>query len=203
MRLPLVLLAFVTPVACGDGAERFDRQRTGAMEIVLAFREGPDRFATPDPARVRRAVVAAGARDIEIEPLQRRVEDAMRPAVLVRIAYLEWPPAAPREMAVTELKRRHQDVLDRVEWSGNRLHLRSHAALDEREVRGELEKVGLVVTEWNAGPPEEGTGEYRTSVRVAGIEGAIERALEAAFAGTDVVVADVQAVGPLPGGRRP
>src|SRR5688572_16242623 len=83
------------------------------MEIIFAFRpvstgQGAavgSSFAAPDAALVRRVLVALGQRDIELEPLQYRVDDAMRPAMLVRIALSEWPPPAVREETIAAIRR--------------------------------------------------------------------------------------------------
>lgn len=194
----LALYAVVSAAACGGSDDRPDYDRTGAIEVILAFRgvATPATFTSPDPAEVRRVLVDAGQRDITIERMQVRVDDAMRPALRVMVAFAEWPPPTAREEAVVAIKRQWPDVVTKVAWAGNRLFIRSTQAIDQARLRAILDGLDIVVLDAISADVDAELGEHQTVAKIGFTDVRIERALEARMPDTDVVVTSTLMVGP-------
>lgn len=163
----------------GDAERKPDYSKTGGIEVVLTF--GGDEV---DSAKVRRAVEGSDTFTLTWKG---------SPAVGVRA---ELRPADParQEIALEAVRSRVGPALVRARWSGDRLHLRSTAAVVDAHVHDALASSGFEVVDvrrWH----DEATGEHDVTITTAGQEVRIERAVEAAL-GVEASIEQVQVVGP-------
>ncbi|MBK9031630.1 MAG: protein translocase subunit SecF [Myxococcales bacterium] len=171
----------------------------GGTEIVYAFRDKnkPDTYVHADAAKVRAALADAGADGFDVSEMTWTQEVGDR-EVTVRGTMIR----TPRFGATTpEQKKSAGDAfaakfadrgIDSMQWSGDRLFVRSTGHITDVEAAPVFTAAGLEVKAWGDSAklydtPDEGTGEYRQTFALNGLDRQYELVLEQALPDVDVV----------------
>lgn len=184
----------------------------GGTEIIFAFKQkdGPDNIKV-DAGRLRSAltdVTKASNFDIsEISWTDERPDgtEVEVEGVLVRTPEYGAVKPTQRQAVVEAFETKFADRnIMKVQWSGDRLFVRSGQLITDAEVTDLFEAQELELKPWGDqatifGHPDEGTGEYNVSFTVAGLAQQYEHGLEQVLADTDVVVAQSYGVGAAAG----
>lgn len=181
----------------------------GGTEIIYAFKdktapEGETRYVGADAGKVRNALEKAGAAGFDVSDRSwtdevKGKEVAVR-GILVRTPRFGATTPQQQEAALTEFRAQFGDRgLDRLQWSGDRLFVRSKQKITEAEAADVWTKAGLEAKPWGEATalytmPDEGTGEYNMTFAMHGLDRQYERVLEADLAGIDAEVVQTSQV---------
>lgn len=181
----------------------------GGTEVIYALRDaaapaGETRYVRADSGKVRAALQKAGAAGFDVSERSWTEEvggrDVTVRGILVRTPRFGATTPQQQQQALTAFQEKFADrELDRVQWSGDRLHVRSRKAIAEAEAADLWTAAGLEAKPWDESAalytqPDEGTGEYNMTFSMHGLDRQYERVLEAELGGIDAVVVQTSQV---------
>ncbi len=170
----------------------------GGTEIVYKFVDASGAPTKADPAKVRAAIEGLGVQGFDVSDYSFKDGGKTVHGMTVR---------TPRFGALTP--KQAQEALDafnaafaergveKVQWSGDRLFVRSTQVIDEAKVGEALAPLGLELKPVEEGQaklntaPNEDTGEYNATFTVWGLDRQYEKAIEAQFGGQGTIDAQV------------
>lgn len=181
----------------------------GGTEIIYAFKdktapEGETRYVGADAGKVRGALEKAGAAGFDVS--ERSWTDEVKGkqvavrGILVRTPRFGATTPQQQEESLKEFRARFEARgIDRLQWSGDRLFVRSKAKITEAEAADVWTKAGLEAKPWGEATalytmPDEGTGEYNMTFAMHGLDRQYERVLEADLPGIDAEVVQTSQV---------
>lgn len=168
----------------------------GGTEVVYAFQESgkPDSYVHADAGKVRAALSGAGVRGFDVSEMTWKDEKNREVrGALVRTPYFGATDAAQQQAVVDALTAQFADrEIDNLQWSGDRLLVRSRKHISDVEVTPVFAAQKLEVKPWGDSAkfynqPDEGSGEYKQTFSIYGLDRQYEQVLEKALPGIDVV----------------
>ncbi|MBP8806542.1 MAG: protein translocase subunit SecF [Kofleriaceae bacterium] len=168
----------------------------GGTEVVYAFvdKAKPDTFVHADPGKVRAALSGAGIEGFDVSEMTWK-DDKKREVrgALVRTPYFGATKPAQQQAVIDALSAQFADrEIDNLQWSGDRLLVRSRKHLTDAEVAPVFAAQQLEVKPWGDAAkfynqPDEGSGEYKQTFSIYGLDRQYEQVLEKALPDIDVV----------------
>ncbi len=182
----------------------------GGTEVIYAFKDknapaDQTRYVGADAGKVRAALEKAGAAGFDVaerswkEDVKGQGEITVR-GILVRTPRFGAATPQQQQQASDAFAEKFKDrELDRLQWSGDRLFVRSRKEIKEAEAAEVWTKAGLEAKPWGEAAmlyahPDEGTGEYKMTFAMHGLDRQYERTLETDLAGIDAVVVQTSQV---------
>jgi preprotein translocase subunit SecF len=182
----------------------------GGTEIIYSFKDktapaGEVRYVSADSGKVRKALKDAGADGFDVS--DRSWTDEIKgksttvKGILVRTP--RFGATTPKQQqTASELfaaKFEKDREVDKMQWSGDRLFVRSKKAITEAEAADIWTKAGLEAKPWGDVAstyltPDEGTGEYNITFAMYGLDRQYERVLEQEIPGIDAEVVQTSQV---------
>lgn len=172
----------------------------GGTEVVYAFKDknapaGQTKYVRADAGKVRAALDKAGAEGFDVSEMSWQDEnDVTAHGMLVRTPRFGATTAVQQKAATDAFSQKFADrEIDRLQWSGDRLFVRTRKAITEAEAADVWPKAGLEAKPWGEAAalyalPDQGTGEYNMTFSMHGLDRQYERALEEALPGVDADV---------------
>lgn len=170
----------------------------GGTEIIYAFKDKANagKYVRPDAAKVRSALQAAGAGGFDVSEMswseeQSDVDVTVR-GIMIRTPRFGATTKDQQAKALEAFTAKFADRgLDRLQWSGDRLFVRSTSLITDVEATPVFDAVGLEVRPWGDTAklyttPDEGTGEYKLTFALQGLDRQYELVLEKALPEVDV-----------------
>jgi len=180
----------------------------GGTEIILGFKKaGTDKPATVSSGDVRNALENAGYDGFVVSDFAWQVElddgtETTASGMLVRTPDFGAVPVETQEAISLAMPTGFPDLgIIKATWSGDRIFVRSTAALDWEQMRIFLEQKGLILKPWGDEKTrftsvEEGTGEFNAQLSIKGIDEQYRKVLAADLGeGITVEVINVYGVG--------
>jgi preprotein translocase subunit SecF len=182
----------------------------GGTEIIYSFKDksappGEVRYVTADSSKVRKALKDAGAAGFDVSDRSWTDEVKGKPVtvkgILVRTP--RFGATTPKQQqAASELfaaKFEEDREVDKMQWSGDRLFVRSKKPIMEAEAADIWTKAGLEAKPWGEvassyTTPDEGTGEYNITFSMYGLDRQYETVLEKEIPGIDADVVQTSQV---------
>jgi preprotein translocase subunit SecF len=181
----------------------------GGTEIIYAFKDktapaGETRYVGADAGKVRAALEKAGAAGFDVSDRSWtdvvKGKDVAVRGILVRTPRFGATTPAQQEAASKEFAAKFGTrEIDKLQWSGDRLFVRSKQKITEAEAADVWAKAGLEAKPWGESAvlyehPDEGTGEYNMTFSMHGLDRQYERVLETDLAGIDAEVVQTSQV---------
>lgn len=187
----------------------------GGTEIIYRTRECPTEFRTAegckrpketftpyvkaDPTKVRAALLAAGADGFDVSEMSWKGDEAGKEDITIKGVLVRTPrfgattPAQQAAASEAFSKKFEDRGIQSVRWSGDRLFVRSTSLITDAEAKDVFGPLGLKVKPWEDAAklyttPEEGTGEYKMTFGLNGLDDQYETVLEKALPEVDVVL---------------
>lgn len=186
----------------------------GGTEITFAFhKKGTDLPVTVDPGQVRTALEKSGFETFEVADISWQEETSQGTVeangIMVRTADFGAVPAAVQDQVRDAFAKELPGVEPiKINWSGDRLFVRSKNAVDWKAAEAMLKKYGLTLRPWEkseadaAAIAEQGTGEHNAQFAVEGIDARYRDALARELGGDiNVRVDNVYGVGAKAGSK--
>jgi preprotein translocase subunit SecF len=171
----------------------------GGTEIVYKFgdRSKPGAYVHADAAKVRAALAEAGAEGFDVSEAT-WTEEIGDQKITVRGAQIRTPrfgatTPEQQQAAGDAFTAKFSDRgIDSVQWSGDRLFVRSAKHISDVEAAEVFKASGLEVKPWGDtaklyNVADEGTGEFKQTFSLYGLDRQYELVLEKALPGVDVV----------------
>ncbi|MBK7074189.1 MAG: protein translocase subunit SecF [Myxococcales bacterium] len=171
----------------------------GGTEIIYKFKDRakPDSYVYADAGKVRGALGEAGAEGFDVSEMT-WTEEVGDKEVTVRGAMVRTPrfgamtPAQQKAAGDAFAAKFADRGIDSMQWSGDRLFVRSKAHITDAEAGEVFKASGLEIKPWGASAalysvPDEGTGEYKQTFAMFGLDRQYELVLEKALPEVDVV----------------
>lgn len=168
----------------------------GGTEVVYAFvdKAKPDTFVHADPGKVRAALSSAGVEGFDVSEMTWK-DDKKREVrgALVRTPYFGATKPEQQQAVIDALAAQFADrEIDNLQWSGDRLLVRSRKHITDAEVTPVFAAQQLEVKPWGDAAkfynqPDEGSGEYKQTFAIYGLDRQYEQVLEKALPDIDVV----------------
>lgn len=180
----------------------------GGTEVIYAFRSkaDPKKFVEPDARKVRAALDGAKVDGYDVSEMTWGDDDDKHRGVMIRVPRFGATTPAQRDQAAAALtaklvereaaaapleQRQLVDVVQSMQWSGDRLYVRTLKPLDEKTAKDAFAPFGLEIKPWGAAAlaaatPDEGTGEYEATFSIYGLDRQYEQLLEKAMPDVDV-----------------
>jgi preprotein translocase subunit SecF len=181
----------------------------GGTEIIYATKDkaapaGETRYVVPDASKVRAALEKAGAAGFDVSDRSWTDEvngrEVTARGILVRTPRFGATTKAQQEGATEAFRAKFADRgIDRLQWSGDRLFVRTTQKISEAEAADVWTQAGLEAKPWGEATamysmPDEGTGEYNMTFAMHGLDRQYERVLEAELPGIDAEVVQTSQV---------
>ncbi|HUQ06613.1 MAG TPA: protein translocase subunit SecF [Kofleriaceae bacterium] len=181
----------------------------GGTEIIYSFKDksappGETRYTRADAGKVRAALEKSGAAGFDVSERSWTDEvkgrDVAVKGILVRTPRFGATTPKQQETATEAFRAKFGDrELDKLQWSGDRLFVRSKQKIGEAEAADVWTKAGLESKPWGESAvlyehPDEGTGEYNMTFAMHGLDRQYERVLEADLPGIDAEVVQTSQV---------
>ena len=166
----------------------------GGTEVIYAFRNkaDPTKFVAPDAGKVRAALDDAKVDGYDVSEMTWGDDDNKHRGVMIRVPRFGATTDAQRDQATAALgeKLKDRDILT-MQWSGDRLYVRSLKPLDEASAAPVFAQFGLEPKPWGDeakayNVADEGTGEYEAKYSMYGLDRQYERLLEAELPDVDI-----------------
>jgi preprotein translocase subunit SecF len=182
---------------------------TGGTEIIYSFKDktapaGETRYVGADAGKVRAALEKAGAAGFDVSDRSWTDEVDGRQigvkGILVRTPRFGATTPLQQETATKEFTTQFADRgIDRLQWSGDRVFVRTKQKITEAEAADVWTKAGLEAKPWGEATamytlPDEGTGEYNMTFAMHGLDRQYERVLETDLPGIDAEVVQTSQV---------
>ena len=171
----------------------------GGTEIIYKFkdRKQPDTYVYADAGKVRGALAEAGAEGFDVSEMT-WTEEVADKEVTVRGALVRTPrfgamtPAQQKAAGDAFAAKFTDRGIDSMQWSGDRLFVRSKTHITDAEAGEVFKTSGLEIKPWGNNAklysvPDEGTGEYKQTFAMFGLDRQYELVLEKALPEVDVV----------------
>lgn len=175
----------------------------GGTEVIYRFVDktapaGTVKYVTADAGKVRAALEKAGAAGFDVSD-RSWIEEVKGEDVTVRGILVRTPrfgattPEQKKSASDAFLAKFADRGVDKVQWSGDRVFVRSKQPIKEAEAADVWIAAKLEAKPWGDAAttyalPDEGTGEYNMTFSMHGLDRQYERVLEADLPGVDVVV---------------
>ncbi|HWM86952.1 MAG TPA: protein translocase subunit SecF, partial [Kofleriaceae bacterium] len=163
----------------------------GGTEIIFGFHEkGTDQPAHVDPGRVRAAFDKAGFDNVSVSDFtwQEQTSQGEREATGILVRTPEFGAVdLDKQMQVADAVIKEMAAIEpiKVNWSGDRLFIKSKKAVDWKAAQTLLARHGLKLRTWDKEETdrytlaEQGTGEHSAQLSVEGIDANFRNALVA------------------------
>lgn len=171
----------------------------GGTEIIYAFKDkaSANKYVKPDATKVRDALQAAGAEGFDVSEMSWD-DEVNGDTVTVRGIMIRTPrfgattPKQQQESAAAFEEKFKDRGVERVQWSGDRMFVRATSLITDAEATPVFAALKLEVKPWGDSAklyttPEEGTGEYKLTYAVNGLDSQYEVVLEKALPEVDIV----------------
>jgi preprotein translocase subunit SecF len=182
----------------------------GGTEIIYSFKDknapaGETKYVTAAASKVRKALKDAGADGFDVSD-RSWTDDVKGQAVTVKGILVRTPrfgaltPAQQKAAHDMFAERFEKDrEVDKMQWSGDRLFVRSKKAITEAEAADIWQKAGLEAKPWGDATAmyttaDQGTGEYNITFAMYGLDRQYERVLEKEIPGIDAEVVQTSQV---------
>ena len=166
----------------------------GGTEVIYAFRSkaDPTKFVAPDASKVRAALDDAKVDGYDVSEMTWGDDDNKHRGVMIRVPRFGATTDTQRNAAAAALgeKLKDRDILT-MQWSGDRLYVRSLKPLDEASAAPVFAQFGLEPKPWGDETKafqvaDQGTGEYEAKYAMYGLDRQYERLLEAELPDVDI-----------------
>lgn len=170
----------------------------GGTEIIYAFKDKANvgKYVRPDAAKVRAALEDAGAGGFDVSEMswseEQNDEDVTVRGIMIRTPRFGATTKEQQAKALEAFTAKFADRgLDRLQWSGDRLFVRSTSLITDAEATPVFAALGLEVRPWGDTAKlyttrEEGTGEFKLTFALQGLDRQYEVVLETALPDVDV-----------------
>jgi preprotein translocase subunit SecF len=171
----------------------------GGTEIIYKFKDRakPDSYVYADAGKVRAALSEAGAEGFDVSEMTWTEEvgdkeNTVRGAMVRTPRFGAMTPAQQKAAGDAFAAKFADRGIDSMQWSGDRLFVRSKAHITDAEAGEVFKASGLEIKPWGASAalysvPDEGTGEYKQTFAMFGLDRQYELVLEKALPEVDVV----------------
>jgi preprotein translocase subunit SecF len=185
----------------------------GGTEIIFGFHKaGTDQPVKLDPGRIRSALSEGGFDGFEVSDFSWEEETSRgtveASGILVRTIDFGAVPEEQQAKIAEDYAAKFKAIEPlKISWSGDRMSVRSMKPVDWKASRAFFAGHGLELKPWaqedaeRFSHPEEGTGEYETSLMVSGIDAQYMAAIKKALPDVDVKVQNVYGVGAKAGAK--
>ncbi|MEZ4402170.1 MAG: protein translocase subunit SecF [Kofleriaceae bacterium] len=174
----------------------------GGTEIIYSFKDkaDPTKYVQPDAGKIRAAMTSAGADGFDVSEMTWSDAGGTARGAMIRTPRFGATTSAQQKAAGEAVTAAFGDRgIDALQWSGDRLFVRSTSHITDLEVAPVLAKLDLEVKPWGDtaklySTADEGTGEYRQTFSLFGLERQYELVLEKALPDVDVVMVQTSQV---------
>jgi preprotein translocase subunit SecF len=173
----------------------------GGTEVIYKFQDksaepGTVKYISADPSKVRAALQKAGAEGFDVSDRSWTADNGSTVhGILVRTPRFGATTEEQKKAANDAFSTRFADrEIDRLQWSGDRLFVRTRKPIEFAEAADVWPVAKLEAKDWDAdtikayATPDQGTGEYSMTFSMHGLERQYEQVLEQEIPGVDVVV---------------
>jgi len=172
----------------------------GGTEIIYAFKDKNDAnvYVRPNASKVREALKRSGAEGFDVSGMSWTADvagkDVHVEGVLIRTPRFGATSPAQQAASSDAFNKQFADRgIESLRWSGDRLFVRSTTLITDKEAATVFDALGLKVRPWEDSAalyttPEQGTGEYRMTFGLKGLDDQYETVLEKEFPDVNVTL---------------
>jgi preprotein translocase subunit SecF len=181
----------------------------GGTEIIYAFKNKTSHeYVKVDSGKVRETMAKSGEQGFDVSEISWDEQDKPIEGMIIRTPRFSALKPEAEAKAKLDFEKKFLDrEIDRANWSGDRLLVRSKKPITSQEAAPVFAGAGLELKPWAAdeaqryASADEGTGEYSIQFAMWGLDRQFEQLLETKLADTDVIAAQSYGVGAKAGDK--